>query len=524
MEAGRVESIQGQGGVHTSITRSTGRSIAIQLALAGILLTLLVVPTFQGLWAVWSNRADASHGFLIPLIAAVLIRQRWRELRRLPWHPSPSLGVPLILLSLVGLLLGSAGAVVSLSGLSFIGLTAGLVLALFGRDWFRILVFPLSYLVFMVPVLDSLTEPLQPHFQFVTATMARLMLAQFSIPVFQSGTMLHLPTGTVEVAAECSGVGFLISILAIGLPLAMMGLRTWPMRAALIAITLALSVGANWIRVALISVSGHLWGWTADLHGPLHLLHAMSVYWIGLGLLLCGLWVGHTVERRRATRPLGPRLQVVHSPPLNMSHWTPTWLATCLLMSVALILLYVPAATSPRASVDLSSFPGTIGEWVWDVSLQGTPLIAVGQVDQELLRTYRNASGDQVQLHVAYLASQSQGKELINHRTKLLHQAASPVAIGAGEPGLIVNRTTWEASHQIYDLVFWYEGQGRLFTDRLYAKLMTAVSLLTGRGSAGALVLISRPRTSTRSTTQPSDELLSSFTLQALPVLQAYAP
>ena len=525
LEAGQAERLHSEPGVHISKSRSTGTSIALKLAVAGTLLSLLAFPTFQGLWTVWSSRPDASHGFLIPLIAAVLIRQRWPELRRIPLQPSPGLGIPLILLSLAGLLLGDAGAVVSLSGLSFIGLTASLIVALFGWAWFRMLAFPLGYAVFMVPVLDSVTEPLQPYVQFVTATMARLMLALLSIPVFQSGTLLHLPTGTVEVAAECSGMGFLISILAIGLPLAMMGLRTWPMRIALIATTLVLSLGVNWMRVALIALSGHLWGWSANLHGPLHLLHAMSVYWIGLGFLLCGLWVGRTVGRRISWQPQKSRLLSGQSLPLNaLPRWNHIWVATCLLMSLALILLSVPLMTSLNASTDLSPFPGTIGDWIWDDAVHGTPLIAVGQVDQELLRTYRNASGDQIQLHIVYLASQSQGRELINHRTRRLHQAASRVTIDAGEPALTVNRTTFEASHRAYDLVFWYEEQGRMFTDRLYAKLMAAISSLTGGGSAGALVLISHPIASTQPDTQPTDDALPRFTLLALPILQAYLP
>lgn len=523
LEAGQAGRTDSQVAVHPSSSGSIGRSIAIKLTLVGALLGLLVLPTFQSLWMVWSSRADASHGFLIPFIAIILIRQRGHALQRLPCRPSPALGIPLVLLSLAGLLLGSAGAVVSLSGLSFIGLTTGLVVALFGQDWFRMLRFPLGYLLFMVPVLDSATQPLQPYFQFVTATMARLMLAQWSIPVFQSGTMLHLPTGTVQVAAECSGVGFLISILAIGLPLAMLGLRTWPMRAALIAMTLALSIGANWVRVALIALSGHLWGWHADLHGPLHLLHAMSVYWIGLGLLLCGLWIGHMLERPLPGRPPEARPSKAHSPSLDSQpRWNHTWAATCALMSAALILLYAPHTNGNTTPPDLSHLPDRIGEWVRDDSAHSLPLITVGQADQEIVRTYRNSSGDLVQLHVAYLAAQSQGKELVNYHTQLLHQQASPVSLGTGEASLTVNRTSWEKSRQLHELVFWYHVQTRIMTDRVYAKLVTAISSLTGGGSEGALIVISRPFSSPQSAIPSLDGPLGRFTLLALPIIRSH--
>lgn len=504
--------------------RSTGASLTITLGLAGALFGLLAFPTFQDLWTVWSTRPDASHGFLIPLIAAILVQQRWLALRRLPCRPSLGLGLPLLMLSLAGLLLGNAGAVITLSGLSFIGLAAGLVLTHFGKDWFRLLAFPLGYLLFMVPVLDSVTEPLQPHFQLITAKMAKAMLAPFSVPVFQDGTMLHLPTGDLQVAAECSGVGMLISILAIGLPLAMIGLRTWPMRAALIVATLILSIGANWLRVALIALSGHLWGWNADLHGPLHMLHAMSVYWIGLGLLLGGVWVGRAVEGPRQA-PVRTTPRPAPSSTLQYSPgWTYVWMMTCVIMSAALVLLLLSQANGPAASPRLSQLPETIGDWTWDKSSPAHPPVMLDQVDQQTTRTYRNGSGDRVQLSIAYLAAQSQGRELINHRTLLLHRQASSVDLGEGDAAVTVNRTAWDEAHQGYDLIFWYHVRGGVVADRLYAKFMTAVSSLTGRGSDGALILISRPLTLPRLATPPVDDPLARFTRQALPVLEAHLP
>ncbi|MBS0170007.1 MAG: exosortase W [Nitrospira sp.] len=524
VEAGHTGDAGCESTLQTVPCRSTGESLTIRLGLVGALLGLLTFPTFQDLWTVWSTRPDASHGFLIPLIAATLVRQRWLALRRLPCRPSLGPGIPLVTLSLAGLLLGNAGSVVTLSGLSFIGLAAGLVLTLFGKDWFRLLAFPLGYLLFMVPVLDSVTEPLQPYFQLITARMAKAMLAQFSLPVFQAGTMLHLPTGDVQVAAECSGVGILISILAIGLPLAMMGLRTWPIRAALIFATLILSIGANWLRVALIALSGHLWGWNADLHGPLHMLHAMSVYWIGLALLLCGVWVGRSIEGRtfrHTPKMTTPRPAPSWALPCSPG-WTHVWAMTCMIMSVALMLLSVSRAIGSTSSPHLSQLPETIGDWTWDRSEPDRPPITVDPVDQHITQTYRNGSGERVQLSVAYLASQSQGRELINHRTLLLHQQASSIGLGTGDAAVTVNHTPWGESHQRQELIFWYHAGGRVVADRRYAKLMTAVSSLSGRGSGGALILISRPLVSSHDATPPIDDPLARFTLQALPVLQAH--
>jgi len=497
----------------------------LKLGAVGVLVGLLTIPAFESLWTVWSTRDDASHGFIIPLITLYLIRRIWPELRQLPVRPAPGLGFLPVLGSLAGLLIGNTGSIVTLSGVSFITLSAGLALMLFGASWLRMLLFPLAYLLFMVPVFDSLLEPLQPYFQLLTATMAQTLLTQFGVPSYQTGTLLYLPTGTVEIAAQCSGVGFLISILAVGLPLVYLALRTVRMRSLLLFATLLISVFANWLRVALIALSGHLWGWDADLHGPLHILHAMSVYWIGLGTLVIGIGVAVKREGPAAKRPTA----VSTTPPAQSAIFPHSsngiWYATCTILACALMVQVFSDQSPTSVRRELTGLPTNLGEWTWDTAArEERPIVTVDSADHELVRTYRNAVGEQVQLYIGYLASQTQGKELVNHRTNVLHRQATPVTLPVNGSLLTINRASWEEAGRSEPLLFWYGAQGRVYAGRLQAKLMTSIQALSGQGSQGALILLKAPHSAHHISSDTPHERLQEFARSLLPLLNEFLP
>ena len=99
-------------------------------------------------------------------------------------------------------LMAQAGAVVALQGAvaAFLGLRAALILA-----------FPLAYAAFLVPFGDEIV----PALQHLTAQMA-IALTHFSgVPAVIDGLYIDTPGGRFVVAEECSGVKFLIAMVAL---------------------------------------------------------------------------------------------------------------------------------------------------------------------------------------------------------------------------------------------------------------------------------------------------------------------
>ena len=110
------------------------RSLAIPLALLGVLLLALYERIGLKLVRDWYNIPDYSHGLLIPFFVLFLIWDRRRALAHVPWKASWA-GLGLIAFALLVLMTGVFGAALFLSRFSFVLLAAGILWTLFGMGW-----------------------------------------------------------------------------------------------------------------------------------------------------------------------------------------------------------------------------------------------------------------------------------------------------------------------------------------------------------------------------------------------------
>ena len=229
-----------------------------RIGLLACLMALLYASTLRGLWDIWWSRPTYAHGILVPFISLYLLWRKRRLVQSLSPEPALILGLLGMSASLAILMVGEAGGIIALSGLSLIGMLASLTALLSGLSSLRAAAFPIAYLIFMVPVLDLLLKPLQWPAQVVTAAMAATFLRAAGIPTFQEGIYIHLPNVVAEVAPGCSGLNFLVSILALGIPLASVALAGTGSRVILIAGAVVIGIVANWVRVAMIGLHNYL--------------------------------------------------------------------------------------------------------------------------------------------------------------------------------------------------------------------------------------------------------------------------
>ena len=143
--------------------------------------------------------------------------------------------------------------------------------------------------------------------------------------------------------------------------------------------------------------------------------------------------------------------------------------------------------------------------------------------DAELLRTYHNPEGLKVQLYVAYLASQQQGKEIVNNETARLHWHADEVETGFG-PGrsISINRGFWGDENNKHRILFWYHINGWVLANRYLAKLATTVGALWNRRTNGSLVVIAADPPDSEGEIDPA--VVEDFIHDLLPVLRSYLP
>ena len=164
------------------------------LLLLTALFGLLYAPPLRFLFAQAWERTDSSHALLIPFISLYLVWEKRDRLRAL--SPRPALGWGITTMVVAGglFVVGHAGAIVLLEQASILPMLVGLILALRGVRSLIALWLPIAYLLFMLPLIDEIVQPLKWPLQLMTAKMSVAFLQMAGFPVLlkeQYITRLH---------------------------------------------------------------------------------------------------------------------------------------------------------------------------------------------------------------------------------------------------------------------------------------------------------------------------------------------
>jgi exosortase A len=164
-----------------------------------------------GMEDIWSRSDTFAHGYFILPISLWLL---WRDKVYLLSSQVASawLPVPILIGSLFVWLFSYAADINVLGQLSAVVSLICLIWIMIGNKLAWRYKFPLAYLLFAVPMGESLI----PWLQDVTAWFTVAFLKLNGIPVFVDGLYIQIPTGMFEVAVACSGIRYLIASIAVG--------------------------------------------------------------------------------------------------------------------------------------------------------------------------------------------------------------------------------------------------------------------------------------------------------------------
>jgi exosortase len=185
----------------------------------GLVMVALVLTYWDVLFELvraWSTDDNYSHGFFIVPLAAYFAWERRHALAAAPIRPSWA-GL-LIVAGSLGLLVGGLlGAELFLSRISVIGTLAGTILFIFGWQVLRLLIFPLAFMVLMVPLPAIIFNKIAFPLQLLASNVGESTIDAMNIPILREGNVLILANATLEVAEACSGIRSLISLFTLGL-------------------------------------------------------------------------------------------------------------------------------------------------------------------------------------------------------------------------------------------------------------------------------------------------------------------
>jgi len=231
----------------------------LKLAIILACLTILYFRVVQGLVSDWLHLPDFSHGFLIPIVSFYFVYERRKAISVL--RPSSNwAGLGLIIFGILLLLLGNLATEYFTMRFSMLMVFGGIILFLLGKEFFKILLFPLIFLIFMIPIPSILMDRITFPMQLFASKVAAITLYLIGIPVLREGNVMLLANTSLEVAEACSGIRSLISLLALSIVFAYLSQKeTWK-RILLVLSTFPIAIIANAARVSGTGILAHHYG------------------------------------------------------------------------------------------------------------------------------------------------------------------------------------------------------------------------------------------------------------------------
>ena len=276
--------------VSSSLPKSpieVGWQLVCWTMLVGLLL-FLYWDVMQGLVSDWSNNPDYSHGFLVPLLSGYFVWERWDLLKNEACRPT-LFGVAVLGGGLVLLVIGVIGAELYVQRVSLLLVLAGWAVLFGGWGYLWSLMFPIGFLLFMIPLPAIVVNAIAFPLQLFAAKVAAFSLFSLGIPVLREGNLIVLPGTTLEVAEACSGLRSLLSLLALGTVYAYFSQAIPWKRWALVILSIPIAIVANASRVSGTGILAHYYGVEAA-EGFYHTFEGWMMFVVAFVLLLaCGM-------------------------------------------------------------------------------------------------------------------------------------------------------------------------------------------------------------------------------------------
>lgn len=468
-----------------SVSRSF-TSVALALALSFVWVVGWYWNTASEVAGIWWRSDTFAHGLVVLPAFAWLV---WRARDRIDglWpQPVGWMALPVLAAGLLWLL----GGMVSVAAAQHFALFAMLVSASVGvLGWrlSRVLLFPLLFLFFGVPIGDFMLPTLMHYTAEFTVWALRLS----GVPVYQEGLHFIVPNGRWSVVEACSGVRYLIASLFVGALYAYLNYTSLKRRLLFMIVALVMPILANWVRAYFIVMLGYHSGNKIAV-GVDHILYG----WVFFGIVIFLMfWVG--ARWHEAPAVVVPHSDATPDGESSRSRWLG---ALPLAVAVALFppTLKVLDAPVPAFEVTLSA-PAPAAGWAAPAPMpfDYRPVYAGARAEASLTYVEEDARMP-VLFHAAWYFAQRDGSEMVAWANGPASPAREGVSLVRTARSLTIDghlvRETLMSTAQGRVLAWhWYRMNGRTLVSDAEAKMRLALDRLLGRADESSAVVLATP-------------------------------
>jgi len=196
--------------------RKLYQPVAIAIALVFVYFTVLLK-----LGSDWWSDENYSHGLLIPFIVVYILWQERACFDKARSNPAAFWGATGVVLSLLALWVGVAGAELFVQRISLVLMITSVVIYFWGFRLLRLIAVPLSLLILSIPIPQIVFNRIAFPMQLFASRCAVGAMSFFNIPVLRQGNIIELmPLGASEpkrlaVVEACSGIRSLMTLVTL---------------------------------------------------------------------------------------------------------------------------------------------------------------------------------------------------------------------------------------------------------------------------------------------------------------------
>lgn len=289
----------------TPVSIATKPELARYVWLLPILIGLcaLYVPTYMVLAeTVWASD-EQGHGPIILALSLWLMWNKRAEYLSLPDRPAFASGIALFVFGFSLYFVGRTQQLDTFEVASQIILLAAVFLVTKGWAALRLMLFPLFFMIFMVPLPSIFVQTMTVPLKMLVSWCAEAILYRFDYPVARTGVVISVGQYQLLVADACAGLNSMFTLEALGLLyMNIMKYTSLARNITLAILIIPISFCANVVRVMILILVTYHFGDEAG-QGFVHGFAGMVLFLVALTLILTtDSILGVIFKRRGAAR------------------------------------------------------------------------------------------------------------------------------------------------------------------------------------------------------------------------------
>lgn len=519
--------------LNESIEKMTDKASAIRWIIYAALAGLIAYVFRDGIELMvlnWNNREEYSHGWLIPVVTAYLIWQEKDKLSRIAPQGSWA-GVGIAVFAMFLFLLGELSTLYVIEQYALVVLILGIVLAIEGKDRFKLIWVPLIMLFFMIPLPTFLYRSLSAELQLISSRLGVDMIQLCDISVNLQGNVIDLGTYQLQVVEACNGLRYLFPLMSLAFICAYFFKGPLWKRTVIFLSSIPITIFMNSFRIAMIGVLVEYWG--IDMaNGFLHDFEGWAIFMLCLAVLLIEMWVLAKISPKQNTKPLqvSKHHTLESSNPSNHSnHWIQG-------LVIGILLVFCGATV---ASIDnrgeikpermyFIDFPTNIDHWTGKRIIMEKQFRDVLNFDDYFMADFSDSKHPPVNLYVAYYESQRKGSSIHSPRSCIPGggwriQSVTTESIDMNGTPIQANRVLIQKGKIRQLVYYWFDQRGRNLTNEYLVKWFLFWDALTRNRTDGALVRFTTVIAPDENL-ETAEGRLTRFMKNATPLLDQFIP